>query len=121
MSPTAAKLQAYALRANFNPYYLAYALATGAASPLAANRRDGGNGAYFGWNSRMWVETRKRCALEHRDAQGPDHLETLAALPEVQTFFATVDGDAFTRAAAALDAGADPRAALNQLHRELNK
>lgn len=92
MSPTAAKLQTYAQRANFNPYYLAYALATGARSPMEANRRDGGNGDYFGWNTRMWADTRARCVAEKRDATGPDHLETLAALPEVQTFFQTVEG-----------------------------
>jgi hypothetical protein len=42
-----------------NPYYLAYALATGAASCVAARERDGGNHEYMIWNNKLWCEQAK--------------------------------------------------------------
>ena len=53
---TGAELIAYAKRLNVNPYYLAYALATGVPDPKAAFERDRGNHEYAIWNNRLWNE-----------------------------------------------------------------
>ncbi|MBZ5673729.1 MAG: hypothetical protein LAP61_05725 [Acidobacteriia bacterium] len=66
---------------EWNPYYLAYALETGAETPRQAFERDGGNHEFFVWNGKRWDETcamigasREYCAVYYSD-----HLETLAA------------------------------------------
>lgn len=53
---TGAELRALAERLKANPYYLAYALATGARSIEEAFKRDGGNHLYTAWNSERWIE-----------------------------------------------------------------
>lgn len=56
---TGPELQALATRLHTNPYYLAYALATGAKSVEAAFKRDGGNHEYMIWNNARWAEQAK--------------------------------------------------------------
>ncbi|MFK4047278.1 hypothetical protein ACI2KH_20175 [Roseomonas mucosa] len=79
---TANELVLTAAETNQNPYFLAYALATGAADVRMAWLRDGNGARYIGWNTRCWVETRTRLGVG-REASSlrlmPDHLETLAA------------------------------------------
>jgi hypothetical protein len=53
------ELKALADRLKVNPFYLAYALATGAESCDAAFSRDGGNHHYFIWNDARWAEQAK--------------------------------------------------------------
>ena len=72
---TAAELSRTAFEANFNPYALAYALATGAKTPMEAFARDGNTAGFFTWNTARWAETRERCV--GRFATSQDHLETL--------------------------------------------
>lgn len=50
------ELAALAAELNVNPYYLAYALATGAESCEAAFDRDKGNHLYISWNDELWQE-----------------------------------------------------------------
>ncbi len=78
---TAQKLQALATAGNWNPYYLAYALATCATDPDAAFARDGNNAEFMIWNNRMWLETCKREGLmrDHCGAHVNEHLATLAS------------------------------------------
>lgn len=49
-----AELQALAKDAHTNPYYLAYALATGAGDCKSAFERDGSNHGYIIWNGARW-------------------------------------------------------------------
>lgn len=53
---TGPELIGLAARRNVNPYYLAYALATGAQSVAEAFERDGGNHEFMAWNSERWAE-----------------------------------------------------------------
>lgn len=53
---TADELKAIAAEQNANPYYLAYALATGASSCKEAFDRDGGNHLFMFWNNDVWSE-----------------------------------------------------------------
>ena len=41
---------------TWNPYYLGYAIDSGAADPQQAFRRDGGNHLFCGWNTEIWLE-----------------------------------------------------------------
>lgn len=66
---TGAELIALAKREDANPYYLAYALATGATSCPEAFRRDGGNHLFMSWNNERWNEQAKAEGL-HRDVVG---------------------------------------------------
>jgi len=84
---TSESLVAMACEGNWNPYFLAYALETGAAHPREAWQRDGSGAAFMCWNRQRWVETCARIGAplvgcgQHRAA----HLETLAGrLPSVQ-------------------------------------
>ncbi len=56
---TGPELKALADRLRVNPYYLSYALATGAESCEAAFKRDGGNHHYSIWNNARWSEQAK--------------------------------------------------------------
>lgn len=53
---TGPELMDLAHRLKANPYFLAYALATGAASIEDAQKRDGGNHEYVIWNEQRWIE-----------------------------------------------------------------
>jgi hypothetical protein len=56
---TGAELIARAKQLNVNPYYLAYALATGVNTPKEAFERDGGNHEFAIWNDRIWHQQAK--------------------------------------------------------------
>jgi hypothetical protein len=51
---TGPELKALAAAQQANPYYLAYALATGARSPYEAFRRDRSAHPYVWWNEALW-------------------------------------------------------------------
>lgn len=80
---TGQELQALAAARNENPYFLGYALATGADGIEAARVRDGGNHEFMIWNGRRWNETAARNgvprdmthALPERDVR---HCEIIA-------------------------------------------
>lgn len=67
---------------RWNPYYLAYAKATGAKDPEVAFNRDGGNHKFFCWNSEMWAVTKRRLGLPESELFPhlfAEHMNTLAA------------------------------------------
>lgn len=77
---TGPELAALAKERGINPYFLAYALATGAQSAREALERDGDCAGFLRWNTERLRETRARIGLS-RDAlpEHADHLDTLAA------------------------------------------
>lgn len=56
---TGQELLDMAARLKTNPYYLAYALATGAYSIKQAFERDGGNHEFAVWNNHLWIAQAK--------------------------------------------------------------
>lgn len=79
---TGTELQTQAAALNVNPYFLGYALATGADSIEAARKRDGGNHEYMIWNGRRWNEVADRCGVARDMIQAaiPDHVEKFCEL-----------------------------------------
>jgi hypothetical protein len=78
------QLNAMAERLNVNPYYLGYALETGAASCAAAFKRDGGNHLYMSWNNERWAEQAKaegvsRDWVSIKDGAVRRHIDLIAA------------------------------------------
>lgn len=77
---TPEKLEEIAAQGGWNPYYLAYALATGATDPDEAFKRDGNNVGFILWNEERWVETKKRHGIPlHSPASymRAEHIQTL--------------------------------------------
>lgn len=74
------------LAGSWNPYYLAYAFDTNAKDPKAAFDRDGGNHLFFAWNNDKWKKTCEAHGLnkDYCSQFFDEHLETLAALPNVR-------------------------------------
>ena len=79
---TGASLAEAARARVVNPFFLAYAYATGARSAPDAIERDGSVAPFIAWNSKRWAETRQRtgsggsCCCPDCEAA---HLDTLAA------------------------------------------
>jgi len=78
---TPQELETLAEQENWNPYYLAYAIETGAKDPQDAFNRDGNGVPFMTWNGQRWRETCKRIGVGEfgRSQYVSDHLETLAA------------------------------------------
>lgn len=70
---TGPELQALADSTGQNPYYLAYALATGAKTTREAYERDHGHHEYVIWNCERWYE--------QAVAEGVKRLEFVSAMP----------------------------------------
>lgn len=64
---SADRLDMAARAGGWNPYFLAYALATGAPDPKAAWARDGNGVSYMAWIQAQWRELQARLGF-------PDHM-----------------------------------------------
>lgn len=66
---------------EWNPYFMAYALETGAKNPKEALKRDKNNCAYMIWNNARWNETCERLGIkrDHCSEHMEDFIETICS------------------------------------------